>query len=109
VEARGWTADGPTIADLPGAELVTQGLIDLQRGDPTVPALLVAVGAPRLRLAGVPVPEDVPDDPNDRLYRLLAAEYGDDAHGRYNSLVRRLVSFERALESLSRTSARADR
>jgi hypothetical protein len=31
-----------------------------------------------------------------RLYRLLADRHGDAAHARYNALVRRLVSFERA-------------
>ena len=33
-----------------------------------------------------------------RLYALLAAEDSDLAHSRYNALVRRLVSFERAAE-----------
>jgi hypothetical protein len=33
-----------------------------------------------------------------RLYALLAAEDSDSAHSRYNALVRRLVSFERAAE-----------
>jgi len=36
-----------------------------------------------------------------RLYVLLQAEEGDGAHSRYNALVRRLVSFERAAECAS--------
>lgn len=86
------------LADLPGGELVAAGLDDLARGEETVPALLVAVGGPRLRRLGYRVP-DVPD-PERRLYELLAREGEDSAHGRYNALVRRLVSFERAAESL---------
>jgi hypothetical protein len=60
-----------------------------------VPALLVLVGAPRLRELGFDV-TDTPDFPEDRLYELLAREYGDGAHSQYNALIRRLVSFERA-------------
>jgi len=64
----------------------------------TAPALLVAIGAPRLRRLGVVVPEIV-EDPEHRLYALLVRTEGDAAHSRFNALVRRLVSFERAAES----------
>lgn len=48
---------------------------------------------------GIPVPEGTsPFDPELRLYRLLCREEGRGAYSRYNSLLRRLVSFERALE-----------
>jgi len=83
-------------ADLPGGDLVTRGLTDLRHDRVTVESLLVSIGAPRLRLAGVEVPAPL-DDPEHRLYALLAAEDSDSAHGRYNALVRRLVSYERAL------------
>ena len=83
-------------AALPGADLVTQGLEDLRHQRVTLESLLVSIGAPRLRLSGVEVPAPL-DDPEHRLYALLAAEDSDSAHGRYNALVRRLVSFERAL------------
>lgn len=72
------------------------GLADLARREETLPALLVSIGAPRLRLLGLAVPEPF-DAPETRLYRLLASENADAAHGRYNALVRTLVSFERAL------------
>jgi hypothetical protein len=36
--------------------------------------------------------------PEIRLYELLAETEGNAAHGRYNALIRRLVSFERAAE-----------
>jgi hypothetical protein len=83
---------------LPGAELVERGLADLDLGEESVESLLVSVGAPRLRRLGFAV--DAPfAEPEERLYLLLAREDGDDAHSRYNALVRRLVSFERAAES----------
>ena len=82
---------------LPGADLVKRGLEDLARGGATIEALLVSVGAPRLRRAGVDVPSPL-SDPEHRLYHALAREHGNDAHSKYNALIRRLVSFERALE-----------
>jgi len=80
---------------LPGADLIREGLNDLENGVESVPALLVLVGAPRLRDLGFDVP-DTPYFPEDRLYELLAQEYGNAAHSQYNALIRRLVSFERA-------------
>jgi hypothetical protein len=85
--------------DLPGAELVIAGLADLERGDETVPALLVSIGRPRLRRLGYQVP-NVFSDPEQRLYEALAREHAASAHDRYNALIRRLVSFERAAESV---------
>ena len=80
---------------LPGADLIREGLHDIEAGIESVPALLVLVGTPRLRRLGFDVP-DSPDYPEDRLYALLAREYGNSAHSKYNALIRRLVSFERA-------------
>ncbi len=80
---------------LPGADLIREGLNDLANGVESVPALLVLVGAPRLRGLGFDVP-DTPDFPEDRLYAALAREYDNAAHSQYNALIRRLVSFERA-------------
>lgn len=80
---------------LPGAELVEQGLRDLDADAETVEALLVSVGAPGLRILGFVVREPF-EEPELRLYRHLAARYGAGAHARYNALLRRLVSFQRA-------------
>lgn len=87
---------------LPGAELVTLGLDELARGVRSAPALLVAVGAPRLRELGIDVPLLAPASPERALYELLAETEGDAAHSRYNALIRRLVSFERALACAGR-------
>ena len=82
---------------LPGAELIRAGLDDLAHGVESIPALLVLIGAPRLRRLGFDIP-DTPFFPEDRLYAKLAEEGSDTAHSRYNALIRTLVSFERAAE-----------
>lgn len=86
--------------DVPGNELVQAGVADLERGTLTVEALLVAVGAPRLRTLGLPVPQsgDIPDHPELALYKAIGRLHPEDAHSRYNALIRRLVSYERELE-----------
>ena len=83
---------------LPGADLIESGLNDLRAGRQTVAALLVAIGAPRLRTLGLEIPDNLPDNPEHRLYDLLAKDDSDSAHSRYNAFVRRLVSYERAAE-----------
>jgi hypothetical protein len=85
---------------LPGEELVERGLADLRAGRETIEALLVSVGAPRLRDLGLEVPQG-PPAPEERLYRRLAREEPESAHARYNALVARLVSYERAAECVS--------
>jgi hypothetical protein len=85
-------------AAYPGADLIEAGLRDLARGARTVPALLVLVGAPRLERLGIRVPHAGISNPEHELYAALAGEDPDAAHSRYNALVRRLVSFERAAE-----------
>lgn len=82
----------------PGEDIVMQGLADLSEGLETAPALLVLIGAPRLRRLGFAVPQDTSSSPEHRLYKLLSSEDSDSAHSRYNALIRRLVSFERASE-----------
>jgi hypothetical protein len=78
--------------------LVRDGIADLERGVESVPALLVSIGAPRLRRIGFAVPEPAIPSPELRLYERLAESDPDSAHDRYNALVRRLVSFESAAE-----------
>jgi hypothetical protein len=80
---------------LPGGDVIRAGIQDLERGVVSVPALLVSIGAPRLRALGMELPPLL-DRPEHRLYELLSREDSDAAHSRYNALVRRLVSYERA-------------
>lgn len=88
-------------ADLPGHELVSEGLADLAAGRETEAALLVAMAAPRLRRLGLEVPVGGGERPSHRLYELLCAQSGHGAHSRYNALVARVVSFARAAEHAS--------
>lgn len=86
------------LSAFPGGDLVQEGLADLARGVESIPALLVSIGAPRLRRIGLSVPGSVLPSPELRLYEKLAESDSDSAHSRYNALVRRLVSFENAAE-----------
>jgi hypothetical protein len=93
-------------ADLPGSELVIAGLDDLVRGTlDSAEALLVAIGAPRLRILGIELPYSFPELPEHELYFLLSKRHGVEAHSKYKALVRRLVSFERALDGRLRREA----
>jgi hypothetical protein len=87
-------------AALPGEELIDKGLADLAKGEETIEALLVSIGAPRLRRLGLAVDRPF-STPEQRLYDLLSRADSDSAHSRYNALVRRLVSYERAAECVA--------
>lgn len=80
---------------LPGADLIERGAADLSAEHESIEALLVSIGAPRLRSVGIELAAPIAS-PEHKLYALLAAEKGDAAHSAYNALIRRLVSFERA-------------
>lgn len=83
---------------LPGADLVAQGLSDLDKGSETPEALLVSMAASRLRATGIAVPPGHGVEAGHRLYALLAAGDGAAAHSRYNALIARMASFARAAE-----------
>jgi hypothetical protein len=87
-------------ADLPGHELIADGLRDLAEGRESESSLLVAMAAPRLRALGFDVPESGGERPSHRLYELLD-EQDRGTHSRYNALVARVVSFARAAEHAS--------
>jgi hypothetical protein len=80
---------------LPGAEMVKRGIADLSAGHESIEALLVSIGAPRLRSLGIELSAPIAS-PEHKLYLLIAREKGNGAHSAYNALIRRLVSFERA-------------
>lgn len=88
---------------LPGGDLVTTGLHDLRAGIESIEAALVRVGATNLRSYGLDVPLwNARQSPEHTLYALLSTKYGNAAHAQYNALLRRLVSFERALARANR-------
>jgi hypothetical protein len=91
--------DSITVSKFPGAELVLPGLEDLAAGRLTIAACLVSMARPAIEKSGLAEgfpPLRYVSVPEQTLYRLLRAE-GGNPYGRYNSLSRRLVSFERAL------------
>ena len=87
---------------MPANELINTGMLDLQNKRETIPALLVAIGAPKLRSLGLTLPTTLPPDPEHRLYDLLSLSGSDTAHSRYNALIRKLVSFQRAMECVKK-------
>ena len=87
---------------LPANDLVSTGIVDLQNDLETIPALLVAIGAPKLRKLGLTLPTTLPPNPEHRLYDLLSRSGSDTAHSRYNALIRKLVSFQRAMECVKK-------
>ncbi len=91
---------------LPGGELVDAGLEALAAEQVTPEALAVSLAAPRLRREGVPV-GFVLEDPERRLFDLLARRDGDLAHARYNAWLRRLASFADGCRLARLPSARA--
>ncbi len=92
--------DPQLLHGLPGAELIQRGMRDLRSGRDSAESELVQIGGARLRRAGlnVTVSDDQALDADHRLYDLLARKHGNEAHSRYNALLRELISFERALE-----------
>jgi len=89
-------------AVLPGEDLIETGVLDLRGGRETIAALLVAIGAPRLKRLGLELPDHLPANPEHRLYDLLAETDEDSAHSRYNAFIRKLVSYERAAECVKK-------
>jgi hypothetical protein len=96
--------------DLPGFDLVSKGLEDLSVGIiDSAEALLIAIGSPRLRSLGLDLPYQFPGLPEHALYFLLEETFGNSAHSQYNSWIRRLVSFERALAHRVKRTRGTDR
>jgi hypothetical protein len=84
------------ILRLPGGERVLSGLEDWRGGRVTVNSCLIAVAFGKFRKAGLVSGEAPFAEAELVLYDLLRKE-GGNAYGRYNSLIRELVSFGRAL------------
>jgi hypothetical protein len=99
----------PELSALPGGDLVMAGLRDLERGAAgTVAALLVRIGRNRLVHTGIEVPPCPQEqDAELQLYERLVADGTPDPYGRYNALIRRLISCEAALELAQGAEIRA--
>jgi hypothetical protein len=90
--------DSMFLRSFPAGEWVQRGLDDLAKGEESEAALLVQIAAPRLRRLGFVIADTDSEPAEHRLYARLAISEPDSAHSRYNALIRRLVSFERAFE-----------
>ncbi len=89
------------IIRLPGGERMRQGLQDWREGRATINSCLVVIAFGKLRAAGLVSGEAPFPEAELVLYDLLIKE-GNNAYGRYNSLIRELVSFGRALARAQR-------
>lgn len=87
---------------LPGADLIKKGLEDCENNVVTVHSLLIDIGRRRLEAAGLVVPDHqhLQGDAEFLLYELIQKEGHCDPYSCYNALLRRLISFEQALEHL---------
>ena len=87
------------LGDLPGGELIAEGLQDMHQQKPgTACALLVSIAAERLRGLGLEFPEEeVVPHAELRLYQLLQST-SEDPYNAYNALISLLVSFSNSLE-----------
>ena len=84
------------IRTLPGGERILKGLQDWRAGQTPISSCLVAIAFGKFRKAGLVEGEPPFSEAELVLYDLLRKE-GGNAYGRYNSLIRELVSFGRAL------------
>jgi hypothetical protein len=91
--------DTERFAGLPGWELVARGLEDQAAGRVTIESLLIASAGARVERLGLPVSRP-PDGVDWQLYQLIEKQIGEaGAHGRYNALRRRLLSFLRSADA----------
>ena len=86
----------------PGGERMLQGLQDWREGRTTVASCLVVIAFGKFRAAGLVTGEAPFQEAELILYDLLKKE-GGNAYGRYNSLIRELVSFGRVLTRKTRS------
>lgn len=85
--------------NLPGGSRIAAGLADRAAGRTGINACLVRIASPRLSRAGFLDSTETPDVTAELdLYEILMAEPGNP-YGRYNALMRELISFEHALDS----------
>jgi hypothetical protein len=103
---------GTRFAHLPAGELLDEGVRDLDAGERTLAALLVAMAWPRLEPLSIVRREDITrirvpgEDLELSAYRILEANLGREAHARYLALTAELDS---AISALEREARRARR
>jgi hypothetical protein len=84
---------------LPGNDLFSLGLSDLQSGIISEKSILVLMAGPRLRRLGLEIPSlNVPRPYEHSLYSYLEERMGNRAYSHFNSLLKRMASLLHALE-----------
>ncbi len=85
---------------LPASERISRGLRDLEEGEVTVDALVVAIASRRLTGLGLPIPprEELPRDPELALYEILCARL-EDPFFAYRAVLDELDSFISSLQA----------
>jgi hypothetical protein len=103
---------GARFLHLPAGDILEQGVRDLDAGEPSLAAFLVAMAWPRLERLSIVRREDVTrirvpgEDLELSAYRLLARDLGREAHARYLALSAELDSGISALEREARRARR---
>jgi len=87
---------------LPGGDLVVEGLKDSDAGIVSESSLVVQIADRRLKQLGIVVRDLPVQTPELELYRRLEKRLGSGAHHHYNSLIRRIVSFAEAVVTTRR-------
>ena len=91
------------LSSLPGSEFILKGISDRDEGLLTAESLLIEIGQYRLSKWIECIPAPLTDRTDEwaeiRLYNFLCDSGVIDPYRYYNSLLRKLVSFEQALES----------
>jgi hypothetical protein len=86
------------IHGLPGEDIILKGLCDLADNSHTIESCLVRIASNRLLKAGIlTTPFPSADHAELDLYEFYLP-LGNDAHSKYNAMIRRLISFEQALD-----------
>jgi hypothetical protein len=90
--------------DLPGGDLVKQGLADLARGSRSEAALLVMIAGPHLEGLGIHVQAlaEVSEPYEHGLYSMIEEREPLGAHAEYNALIIKVVSFASAISAVRR-------
>ena len=106
-------SDEPIWRELPGQEIIDQGLEDLAQGKLDTPeVMLLSIARSKLIYLGVALPLErlsQIDEPELTLYQLMRERYPSNPFSQYKALRRRLAKLEHALTARKYRLLRAAR
>ncbi len=85
-------------SNLPGHEIVEQGLLDIRLGKKTEYSYLLYSASSRMQNIGISLEGEEPDDASVKAFRILESKLGNSAHSAFNAMNRQLLSFIKASE-----------